>query len=393
MADIKKEVEAILFASGRVVLVKEFQSLLRVKDAGVIVEAVKDLMREYEERDSPMMIVEEEDGWKLTVRERYLPVVHTINPHTELSKSVLETLAVIAWKQPMLQSNVIKIRTNKAYDHISELVSLGFITREKYGRSYLIKVTQKFLDYFDLPEPKAIKDMFKDFKDIEVAVKKKVGDSDKPKTAGGAGAEEGAPLLSPEIEEVPAEGMDLDTFVDELPPMETPKTERDVETYDDDSPGVVREIEETPEEQKLEEEKLEEAEAALEKAEHEEESPEDKAKRLAKEVLGEEQEAEKEEEEREERKLHPKLEEFLQAEHEEAEKEAKEEHSEEEQEELETQESEEHEEPEEPGTEEGAGEGPASDEEGGAKQAEEYPGQFSEQAGEEGSEEDTDEKM
>jgi segregation and condensation protein B len=322
MTDIKKEVEAVLFASGRTVTVKELQPLLNVKDTGLVVEAMKELSAEYESRDSPVMLVEEEDGFKLTVRERYLPVVHTVNPHTELSKTILETLAVIAWKQPMLQSNVVKIRTNKAYDHISELERLGFITRVRHGRSYLIKVTQKFLDYFDLPEPKAIKEMFRDFKDIEVAVRKKakeIGaegvkdmavDKGKEKDDGRTAA--GKPVTYGDDE------AELDTYADSLPPMDHPKKKSELETYTEPAPGV---IDETPEEEALEEEKLEEAEHAFEQEEEKEEADEvsdaEKAKRLAEQLLEEDAPEKQEETEHEaERVLHPELEDFISSEHE-----------------------------------------------------------------------------
>ena len=170
--DLKKKVESILFAAGRAVTLKELQSLLHINEPGLIKETVRELKEEFDANESSMMILPEGEGWKLTVREGFLPLVRRINPHTELSKTILETLAVIAWKQPALQSDVVKIRTNKAYDHISELDRLGFITKERHGRSFLIKVTQKFLDYFDLPDDKSIKEVFKDFKDIEVAVQK-----------------------------------------------------------------------------------------------------------------------------------------------------------------------------------------------------------------------------
>jgi segregation and condensation protein B len=172
-ADLKKKVESILFAAGRAILLKELQSLLHINEPGLIKETIRELKEDYESKDSPLMILSEDEGWKLTVREGFLPLVRKINPHTELSKTIIETLAVIAWKQPALQSDVVKIRTNKAYDHIAELNRLGFIIKERHGRSFLVRVTQKFLDYFDLPDDKSIKEAFKDFKDIEIAVQKR----------------------------------------------------------------------------------------------------------------------------------------------------------------------------------------------------------------------------
>lgn len=164
--EIKKQIEALLFSAGRKLNVEELSRLLDKKASEEIIKAIKELKDSYEQIDSPLKIVEYADGWKMTVKEDYLPLVRNINPHTELSKTTMETLAVIAWKSPVLQSTVIKIRTNKAYDHINELEEMGFVTREKYGRTFVIKLTQKFFDYFDLSDKKDISKLFKDVKDL-----------------------------------------------------------------------------------------------------------------------------------------------------------------------------------------------------------------------------------
>jgi len=96
------------------------------------------------------MLFQQEKSWKINVREKYLPIVRKIVSDTELSKSVMETLAVIAWKSPVFQSEVVRIRGNKCYDHIDELETSGFITKEKKGRSYVIKTSDKFFNYFEI---------------------------------------------------------------------------------------------------------------------------------------------------------------------------------------------------------------------------------------------------
>ena len=68
----------------------------------------------------------------------------------ELDRPTQETLAVIAYKNPAQQHEIIKIRGNKAYDHIGILKELDFVTSEPSGRSRLLKLTQKFYDYFDV---------------------------------------------------------------------------------------------------------------------------------------------------------------------------------------------------------------------------------------------------
>ncbi|MFC1727861.1 SMC-Scp complex subunit ScpB [Nanoarchaeota archaeon] len=170
MTDIMKKVEAVVFAAGRKVSLEEISRLCKASEEEVK-QALVELKKDYEERKSPLLLIEEGDGWKLTVGEKHLPIVQEIVPHTEITKQVLETLAVVAWKQPILQAEVVNIRTNKAYEHISELEDLGFINKIKHGRSYLIKPTGKFFDYFDLPKEQ-LQEIFKDVKDDEEAQQK-----------------------------------------------------------------------------------------------------------------------------------------------------------------------------------------------------------------------------
>lgn len=164
MSETGSQIEAVLFASGKKVTYEELARLCNT-DISEIKNEIQQLKRDYELRESPIILTEEADGWRMTVREKYLSLVHKMLPETELSKSVLETLAVIAWKQPVLQSEVIRIRTNKAYDDIQELVERGFISKEKSGRSYMLKVTNKFKEYFELPSREAIKKIFKDIQE------------------------------------------------------------------------------------------------------------------------------------------------------------------------------------------------------------------------------------
>jgi len=128
-------------------------------------KALKQLKKDYESRDSPIMLIEEGVAWKMTVKEAYLKTVRKITPYMEFSKTLIETLAVVAWKQPILQSDVIKVRTNKAYEHIAELEKMGFLAKEKHGRSFLLKLSQKFYDYFDLRDDMDVRNLFKNIKD------------------------------------------------------------------------------------------------------------------------------------------------------------------------------------------------------------------------------------
>lgn len=168
---LKGKLEALLFSSGRKMDIEELSRLTYAKPEE-IQNSLTELKKEYDEKDSSVMVVNEGNSWKLTVREQFLPLVQKIVTETEMSKTVTETLAVIAFKYPIKQSDLIRIRTNKAYDHLKELEEMGYITRQKHGRTYLIKLTQKFFEYFDLPEEK-LKETFQDFRSIAKAIEDK----------------------------------------------------------------------------------------------------------------------------------------------------------------------------------------------------------------------------
>ncbi len=164
---LKNTLESLLFSSGKKISLEELSKLSKEKNITLISETLEELKKDLDDKNSSLMLIQEGDSWKLTVREKYLPFVRKIVTQTELPKSILETLAVVAFKAPVLQSAVIRIRTNKAYAHLDELGEAGYITREKKGRTKLIKLTQKFYEYFDVPE-KELKQKFKSIAEKEL---------------------------------------------------------------------------------------------------------------------------------------------------------------------------------------------------------------------------------
>ena len=170
-ASVKSKVEAVIFSVGHKISLDEISRLCRSRKEDVLA-ALQELKNDYEQKQSSLMLIDDGDFWKFSVHDTYMPMVRKIVTETELTKSVMETLAVIAFKYPILQSDLIKIRTNKAYDHLVELEKAGYISRQKHGRTNLIKLTEKFFKYFDLTEDK-LKEQFKDFDSIARAIKEK----------------------------------------------------------------------------------------------------------------------------------------------------------------------------------------------------------------------------
>lgn len=171
--EIVDSVEAVLFSTGKGISVREISRLVRA-DENKTREALDALMKEYESRHTALMIVEESDKWKMCVRENYTDIVSKILPEAELSRGIMQTLAYIAWKVPITQAEVVKVRSTKAYSHISELERMGFLTKERKGRTYLLKLGQKFYTYFDVKTTEEIKEKFKDIEEYREQIQETV---------------------------------------------------------------------------------------------------------------------------------------------------------------------------------------------------------------------------
>ncbi|HLC36193.1 MAG TPA: SMC-Scp complex subunit ScpB [archaeon] len=146
MAEAKKVIEAALFMSPQAISFNELVSL-----AGGVLElrdALNELMKEYSERDSSLEIIESAGGFQMRVKDSYYSKVKNFAASSNLSQSYLRTLALIAYKQPIKQATVIKYRSNKAYDDIKVLEEMGFISREKNERTFILRTTKKFVKYF-----------------------------------------------------------------------------------------------------------------------------------------------------------------------------------------------------------------------------------------------------
>ena len=235
---LKKKLEALLFSSGRKMNIEELSRLSNAR-TGDIQRSLEELKKEYEEKNSSVMIIDEGDSWKLTVREQFLPLVQKIITETELSKTIMETLAVIAFKYPIKQSDLIKIRTNKAYDHLKELEEMGYISRQKHGRTNLIKLTQKFFEYFDLREDQ-LKEKFRDFSSIAKAIEDKEREIETIKQEQKAEAEEEKQKdeeIKKEVDLMDTEGhkVPLKTYGKETKPEEVKDKLGDLDIVDEPS--------------------------------------------------------------------------------------------------------------------------------------------------------------
>ena len=161
-----RKIEAVLFISGRFLTVPELVSFSDLNPI-VIRESLDKLKEKYDENSAIEIVkkggafhssiddVEREktEMWKMDVRQEYHEIINRIaTGSSEFSKSEQETLAIIAYKQPIKQSVLIKIRSNKAYEHIKKFSDLGLIKKKKTGHTYDLSLSDDFYNYFNVAE-------------------------------------------------------------------------------------------------------------------------------------------------------------------------------------------------------------------------------------------------
>lgn len=147
--DLKK-LEAVFFVSGRFLNMQELISLSDLNPI-IINELIEKLQEKYEKQESAMEIVEKNGLWKMDVRQEYSDIINKLaTGSAEFSKAEQETLAIIAFKQPIKQSVVIKIRGNKAYDHVKKFYELGLVKKKKEGHTNILSLSDEFYDYFNV---------------------------------------------------------------------------------------------------------------------------------------------------------------------------------------------------------------------------------------------------
>jgi len=147
-----KKIEAIFFVSGRFLNMQDLVSLTDLNPI-IIRELIEKLQEKYEGSDSAIEIIEKNNMWKMDVKPEFSDIINRLaTGSSEFSKAEQETLAIIAFKQPIKQSVIIKIRGNKAYDHIKKFSDLQLIKRKKSGHTYEISLSDDFYDYFNVSD-------------------------------------------------------------------------------------------------------------------------------------------------------------------------------------------------------------------------------------------------
>ena len=146
--DLVTRVEAVLYLKGRPISKKNLSEILNT-DINSIIKALNELKQKYSNTKSAIELNEVNNFYCLELKSTLNEYVEELLP-SELRTSELRTLATIAIKKKILQSDLIVLRGSGAYDHIKELTNKQFIIKRKQkdGRSYWLSLSEKFFQTF-----------------------------------------------------------------------------------------------------------------------------------------------------------------------------------------------------------------------------------------------------
>ncbi|URR35190.1 SMC-Scp complex subunit ScpB [Thermosynechococcus sp. HN-54] len=145
-------VEAILYLKAQPLTLAELATLAATAPEAVEL-ALIELLNDYAHRQTALEIVQIDDKYSLQLKPAFQELVQSLVP-VELGVAAQRTLALIALREPIRQTEVIEMRGSSAYQHIQELLTLGFIQRRRdsQSRSYILQVTERFHQYFQVDQ-------------------------------------------------------------------------------------------------------------------------------------------------------------------------------------------------------------------------------------------------
>ncbi len=141
-------VEAALFSAGRALTPDELARATRL-DPDVIKGHLRALAKEYTKRQSAIEVAQIGTKWTMQIRSEFAERARAF-AQPEINRDLLKTVALIAYHQPVLQSDLFDMVGSKVYEHTKNLEDLGLIARKPSGRSFALTTTRYFAEFFGL---------------------------------------------------------------------------------------------------------------------------------------------------------------------------------------------------------------------------------------------------
>ena len=149
--DLKTVLEAILFGAGRSMSLGELSEITG-EPKGVVLVGLSELRKSIEGTGwSALQLTDVSGRWILEVRpELSASIPEKFRP--DIPQRLLPAAALIAYHQPMAQSQLVDMLGQKAYDHVRDLSEMGLVDRRREGLTRRLTTTRRFAEYFGCPE-------------------------------------------------------------------------------------------------------------------------------------------------------------------------------------------------------------------------------------------------
>jgi segregation and condensation protein B len=147
MEEIEKKVEALLFSSTKPLSIDEISKILNIEKEKIRI-AIENLKKRYE--NSAIEIAEIPEGFEMRIKPEYRKEASKVALGYDLSKGMVKTLALVIYKNPIKQSEIVKIQGNKAYQYIEKLERKGLIKTKKIGKTKLVYLSENIEKYFGM---------------------------------------------------------------------------------------------------------------------------------------------------------------------------------------------------------------------------------------------------
>jgi len=142
-------IEALLFASGKPLSVKELTEALEAPDFRPIQQALRRLKRTYDGRQTALEVRHVGDRYALQLREPFVASANPVTP-VEMPPRTLKALTLIAYHQPVLQSLLARMVGESAYEEVQRLVTMNLVHADPKGSTLELRTTKLFAEYFGI---------------------------------------------------------------------------------------------------------------------------------------------------------------------------------------------------------------------------------------------------
>jgi segregation and condensation protein B len=162
--------EAALYVAGKPLDLKTLGSVVGFRSEDKVKELAGILKDKYGNDGSSLEVLELSDGrFVMQLKPHYVPHVKRLATRQLLTPGPMRTLSFIAYRQPVTQSYLAKVRGNLTYSHVRQLREMGLIGEERLGRTKVLRTTANFADYFNLSHdmPAMKKQLERLFEDIK----------------------------------------------------------------------------------------------------------------------------------------------------------------------------------------------------------------------------------